>query len=51
MTILATDNAGSPPTPWTWGVTFSGMEGAPAAFLFSLPYSSGAPRFLSSLAP
>ena len=37
MKLLATDSAGPLPTGWTWGVAFSGVTGAPAAFSFFLP--------------
>jgi hypothetical protein len=35
-TLLATDNSGPLPSGWTWGVTFAGITGAPAAFSFEL---------------
>ena len=40
VSLLATDNSGPLPSGWTWGVSFSGITGAPAAFSFSLPSSA-----------
>ena len=37
VSLLATDNSGPLPARWTWGVTFAGITGAPAAFSFFLP--------------
>lgn len=37
VSLLATDSSGPVPTGWTWGVTFSGITGAPASFSFFLP--------------
>lgn len=39
VSLLATDNSGPLPGGWTWGVAFSGITGAPAAFSFFLPAS------------
>ena len=49
--LLATDSSGPLPAGWTWGVSFSGITGAPAAFSLFLPYASGATQLLSSLVP
>jgi hypothetical protein len=51
VTLLATDNEGITPADWTWGVTFSGVAGAPGAFSFPLAYADGASQDLSSLYP
>lgn len=51
VSLLATDNSGPLPTGWTWGVTFSGITGAPAGFSFFLPYASGATQVMSDLIP
>jgi hypothetical protein len=37
VSLLATDNPGPLPAGWTWGITFAGITGAPAAFSFFLP--------------
>jgi hypothetical protein len=51
VSLLATDNEGFTPSPWTWSVTFAGVAGAPAPGSFPLPYDGGEPRLLSSVYP
>ena len=47
--LLATDNTGFTPSPWTWAVTFSGVPGAPGPSSFPLPYADGASQSLSEV--
>jgi hypothetical protein len=51
VSLLATDNEGITPADWTWGVSFSGVAGAPAPFSFPLAYADGSSQSLSSLYP
>lgn len=51
LSLLATDNGNIAPVGWMWKVTFANVPGSPADFSFYLPYSGGATRYLSQLAP